>query len=91
MVCPNDHDFARLGLSIAARAVGNAVSRNRIRRLVRDVFRQRGDLPAVDLVISARQQARVADNATLRGDLGRLLNTICEKCREPSAKSPPAC
>ena len=32
---------ARLGLSIAARAVGNSVSRNRLRRQIRESFRLR--------------------------------------------------
>src|SRR5690349_6144448 len=38
IACPNDLDWARLGLSIASKAVGNAVSRNRLRRQIREVF-----------------------------------------------------
>ena len=40
-------DAPRLGLSIAARIIGNAVRRNRIKRLVRESFRQhQHELPA---------------------------------------------
>ena len=66
-VCDNACGFARLGLSIAARAIGNAVARNRIRRVAREAFRlvQR-DLPALDFVVSARSAAREASGAESR-------------------------
>jgi len=80
--------FPRLGLSIAARAVGNAVERNRIRRLVREEFRlvQR-ELPALDLIVSARSQARDATRAELRADLSQLLLKIRERCARSSKPS----
>jgi ribonuclease P protein component len=75
--CHNALGFPRLGLAVAARAVGNAVARNRIRRLVREAFRHRQqDLPALDLVVAARPRARTASNADLRADLERLLLQI---------------
>jgi ribonuclease P protein component len=83
--CPNDLGHARLGLSIAAKAVGNAVARNRIRRLLREVFRHRKDLPPLDFAISARPSARNAASADLRADIEQLLTTICQQY----AKSPP--
>ncbi len=78
--CGNELGCARLGLSIAAKAVGNAVSRNRIRRQIREVFRHRQDLPGVDIVVSARPQARAAANIELRSDLEQLLTTVRERC-----------
>ncbi|MHC4758129.1 MAG: ribonuclease P protein component [Planctomycetota bacterium] len=38
-VAENTHDFPRLGVSVG-KAYGNAVERNRLKRLLREVFRQ---------------------------------------------------
>jgi len=80
-VSGNACGFPRLGLSIAARAVGNAVARNRIRRVLREEFRlAQQNLPALDFVVSARSQARGATRAELRADLSQLLTKIRERC-----------
>jgi ribonuclease P protein component len=80
--------FPRLGMSIAARAVGNAVARNRIRRAVREEFRlAQRNLPALDLVVSARSNARNASGAELRADLSQLLTKIRERCARSSKQS----
>lgn len=71
----------RLGLAIAARIVGNAVRRNRIKRLVRESFRQhQHELPAVDLVVNARSGARDADNAAITRSLERHWRTVVKQC-----------
>jgi len=78
-VRPNEQQTARLGLSIAARTVGNSVSRNRLRRLIRESFRlQQATLPPADYVIGARTAARAASAAVLREGLQRLWNQIIE-------------
>jgi ribonuclease P protein component len=78
---------ARLGLAIAARTVGNAVSRNRVKRQVREQFRlQRDALPPVDIVISARQGARSAAAPELRAALQRLWKQINEAWAQRSSK-----
>lgn len=70
---PSPSGFARLGLSVGARSVGNAVARNRVKRLVRDWFRLcRADLPPLDLVVGARNGAASAHNAQLRESLAHL-------------------
>ena len=71
----------RLGLSIAARIIGNAVRRNRIKRLVRESFRQhQHELPAVDIVVNARSGARDADNAVIVRSLEKHWRTVVKQC-----------
>ncbi len=78
---------ARLGLSIAARTVGNSVSRNRLRRQVRESFRlAQAALPPVDIVIGARTAARTAPASELRLALQRLWTQINEAWAQRSSK-----
>jgi len=71
----------RLGLSIAARTVGNSVQRNRLRRLIRESFRQhQRELPAVDIVIGARARARGAATPEVLLALGSLWKQIIATC-----------
>ncbi|HEX2366728.1 MAG TPA: ribonuclease P protein component [Bradyrhizobium sp.] len=59
----NEAGEARLGMAVGLRAVGNAVRRNRIRRLIRESFRMhRQELPAVDILVTARAAAAAATN-----------------------------
>ncbi len=71
----------RLGLSIAARTVGNSVRRNRIKRLIRESFRQhQHELPALDIVVNARSGAREAENAALVRSLERHWRSLVKQC-----------
>lgn len=80
-VRPTDGPVARLGLSIAARIVGNAVARNRIKRLIRESFRHhQHDLPAADIVVNARAGARNADNASIVRSLERHWQNVSKQC-----------
>lgn len=54
----NGLGHARLGLAISKRVSKRAVERNRIKRLLRESFRRvRHELPAVDIMVMAREQA----------------------------------
>jgi ribonuclease P protein component len=78
---PNELGLARLGLAIGAKAVGNAVARNRVKRTVRESFRLVAlELPGVDLVVGARNGARTAHNARLRESLDGLWKQIQKSC-----------
>jgi ribonuclease P protein component len=56
--CRADHDTVRLGLTVSKK-VGNAVKRNRVKRLIREFFRRNKSLFTVssDVVIIAKQGA----------------------------------
>ena len=71
----------RLGLSVAARIIGNAVRRNRIKRLVRESFRQhQHELPAVDIVVNARSGAKDADNTVIVRSLEKHWRAVVKQC-----------
>lgn len=69
-VCSNARQAPRLGLAIAARSAGNAVERNRVRRIVRESFRLHARaLPAVDIIVATRTTVRSAASKALRSSL----------------------
>ena len=64
---------ARLGITVSRRVERRAVARNRIKRQVREGFRQvRSTLAGHDFVVIARPEAAAASNAALRADLAAL-------------------
>ena len=50
-VRPSESPTARLGLIVAKRVLKRAVDRNRAKRIIRESFRRRLDLPPVDVVV----------------------------------------
>ena len=85
-VMRNDVGTPRLGLAVAVKTAGGAVARNRLRRIIRESFRlHQQELPAADLVVSARPPARTAAAGVLRARLAALWKKVGEQC----ATSPP--
>ena len=83
----NERSCARLGLSISAKSVGNAVARNRVKRIIRESFRLRlHELPAIDIVVNARPAVRDAANATLQRSLHSLWTHVIEQCAPSSLR-----
>jgi ribonuclease P protein component len=75
----NETGVPRLGTAVAVHVAGGAVARNRIRRLIRESFRlHQRELPALDLVVSARPRAREAAPAVLRASLASLWQRLGE-------------
>lgn len=69
----NELGHARLGLAISKRVSKRAVERNRIKRLLRESFRRvRHQLPPVDLMVMARQQAAGLPGSILLGEIDGL-------------------
>ena len=60
----------RLGMAIARKSAGNAVQRNRMKRLVRETFRlHQHELPSADFVVLARPGVALKTNANLSHSL----------------------
>jgi ribonuclease P protein component len=79
-VLANHETYPRLGLSIATRTFGTAVSRNRIKRLARESFRlNQHSLPPVDVTVSARDAARAAKLDVLRASLDQHWKAITQQ------------
>lgn len=77
-----DGGEGRLGLAISVRRAGRHVTRNRIKRLVRESFRHRRDrLNGLDIVVMARRGARDATNAELYQSLARHWDRLAKQCR----------
>ena len=70
---PNGLALSRYGLSVSRR-VGNAVTRNRVKRLFRQILRSKLLRPGWDIVFIARPLAANADYAALEKSTDDLLS-----------------
>lgn len=75
----NGLPLTRLGLAITIRGIG-AVHRNRVKRVLREIFRlRRADLPTgLDLVVVARDPAGAGDFAIAAKSFDTLVRRIAE-------------
>lgn len=72
-VLPNNTQETRIGLTVTKK-VGISVQRNRIKRLIREVFRSLSEIaPGNDLVIIARKAALNLKYSQVQASLNRLL------------------
>jgi ribonuclease P protein component len=79
----NDQDVARLGLAISKKHCRRATARNRIKRIIRESFRQQQPLlSGLDVVVINQPAAADASNDDLRGSLDKHWQR-CSKAREP--------
>ena len=66
----NNLDHARLGLALSKKMIAKAHDRNRIKRLLRECFRQT-QLPAVDIIFLARSGIAAQSNSGINTRLSK--------------------
>ncbi|WP_111498412.1 MULTISPECIES: ribonuclease P protein component [Marinobacter] len=86
LATPNNLGRARVGLIFSKKNLRLAVQRNRVKRLVRETFRQHDDLPAMDIVVLGRPGLAELDNPTIH----RILNELWQRLRRKARKAEPA-
>jgi ribonuclease P protein component len=76
-----DGEGPRLGLVVSRRVSTKAVARNRIKRQVRELFRQTAsELKELDIVVVARVAAGGATGSDIRSSLTRHWNNVIKQC-----------
>lgn len=78
----NGLGFARLGLAISKRNFPRSVDRNRIKRIVRESFREVFFyLPSVDIIFLCSKDSIVLSNHLLRANLEKSWKKIIDSSR----------
>jgi ribonuclease P protein component len=76
-------DVARLGLAIAKKQLRLAVSRNRIKRLIRESFRFNQDLlSGLDIVVLTRTSVLKCSNEEIGVQLEKLWQQLVSRCKK---------
>ena len=81
-VKPNGLSHARIGIIASRRVARRAVDRNRMKRMVRELFRTMPERPAgVDIVVQLRRCSPPRSGAAARAELARLLEEFASRPR----------
>lgn len=83
----NEKQLTRLGLSVS-RKIGNAVVRNRWKRIIRDVFRRcREELPpGLDLILLPKQ-GQTPDSERIAKSLPALVHRVVRRIDQPARRN----
>ena len=73
----NVYDYSRIGLTVSKR-IGNAVARNRIKRIIRDYFRRNRTLISnnIDIIVIAKKYVAGKTNKEIFDSLRKVFNKI---------------
>lgn len=81
LATPNQLPYPRLGLAISRKAAGDAVPRNRLKRLIRESFRNLPeDYPGLDFVVMAKPGVTTQSNDTLFKSLDKHWTRVHTQC-----------
>ena len=88
VLCRDNHqDIARLGLAISKKNCRHATGRNRIKRVIRESFRQhQGQLTGLDVIVLNQSAAAAAANQTLFDSLDRHWQKCARQAQEQNAQ-----
>ena len=77
---PNNLSFSRMAV-IISKKVGNAVTRNKMRRWIRDLFRRNKEFlkDNLDILIIVKKDIQETSWTTLRENYLRAIKSICKK------------
>jgi len=79
---PNNLAYPRLGLIVAGKVEHLAVNRNRVKRLLRELFRtKQQQLAGLDLVVRLRRHFPREDSSLVRVEAEMLMIRL-QRCRE---------
>jgi ribonuclease P protein component len=88
LVAPNETGVPRLGI-VASRKLGDAVRRNRAKRLIREVFRRSDLLPpgkGLDVVVIPRRELFDAVYSSLESDFRSTVRRCAARLFGPDAR-----
>ncbi len=86
LAIPDESGAAKLGLVVSRKNVPGAVQRSRLKRLIRENFRERQtQLGGANLVVLARKDAHRQPNSVLNRKLNELLDDLLGKMRRAVA------
>lgn len=84
---PNSLPHPRLGITASRKVAKRAVVRQRLKRRVREIYRRwdhRNQLPALDLVVNLKPDAKAAEFDALRRELERQMAGLLPQSPRPT-------
>jgi ribonuclease P protein component len=71
----NSLGYARVGLALSKKMISKANQRNRVKRIIRESFRNH-KLPAIDVIVLARQGAAKVENNLINANLSNAWDNL---------------